>query len=406
MKKIFEDKIYPLLGKLRNVKEAKEFEEKFRITASFYIEDKVSEGSMIEGEFEDIKIKGKVDFLSEDIAGISIYEADEKIKKKVLEKLKEMEKDLNLDEKMMLCNNLCEIGTKEAIDILFSFLNSDNKGLQENAIINLSKIGNDYVVENCIRILQKEDATKRSMAFEILQEMLKEKKELKTIATYLKSDDTNLRIFLTDLLQYAGKEAVPFLLQQLRDTHPNVRCAAIHGLLNCEEEKVEEWLKERLMEEQDNWVISALIEALMQKGTYKSVNILMSKYDELEDIQRMIYTAILEIIQKEDLSQIDPVEKKRLARVLINILEDENFDIWHKYRAVEQIGKLRIKEALKHVLKLVKRPSIPLQIAGLRTIGIIGDKDTVKEIIDFKESPDAEVRKIAMEVIKRLESKE
>ena len=253
---------------------------------------------------------------------------------------------------------------------------------------------------------------------------------------YLRGDDADQRIFITDILGYCRSHQSALLLGEalLKDPEVNVRYQAAVSLGNlaypesvnnlCQAMHDEEWVQfavvEALAKINDPAAISALIkllplssvlvsaaivDALGELGDIKTVPMLFNALENVSDILRhKIVKAIVQILKGRALTLLAPKSQERLREYLLDALTDNDEEI--QIAALQGLSSIGTSEASNDVLTLAqtidpeRQPE--LYEAAIRALAAIGYNEVVRDAL---RSEDETRITIAMEACQLMEDK-
>jgi HEAT repeat protein len=175
-----------------------------------------------------------------------------------------------------------ETMNREAIPFLTAMLSSPNLGVQDAADMSLRKIGGQEVVEAIIPLLRSENVATRNLSMDILRQISSQ--HIAPIIALLKDDDSDIRIFASDILGVTNNYMAvhPLCEAMLHDSEVNVRYQAAVSLGELGKSEATEALNKALGN--DDWVNFAVIEALMKIGDEDSITALMGALDKSSEL--------------------------------------------------------------------------------------------------------------------------
>lgn len=164
-------------------------------------------------------------------------------------KINDLEEQLkngrNKDDRIRAALDLAKIKTKEAVDILADQLFvEEDKAVQEAIVTSLINIGDEYVARRAAEFLESEDAYIRNAGVEILSTI--GENAIEVLHELIHHHDKDVRILAINALgENHIKDAVRFLRQIiLEDDDENVVAAAIEYVSELGFEKID---KETIM---------------------------------------------------------------------------------------------------------------------------------------------------------------
>ncbi|MBO4369115.1 MAG: HEAT repeat domain-containing protein [Desulfovibrio sp.] len=314
---------------------------------------------------------------------------------------------------------------KEAIPDLCNLVRSTNIGIQEAAEFALRKIRGQQVIENLLPLLQSEEVSVRNAAMDILREIGVD--SIESMRPYLKGEDSDLRIFITDILGHCKTHKSADLLAEalLRDPEENVRYQAAVSLGTLAyPESVDplsramhdaEWvqfavvealakIKDRsattalvqLLPQSSPLVCSAIVDALGDLGDIKILPMLLNALENVnEALRNTIVKSVVKILNGASLSLLPAKNKEKLNIYLLSALNDDDEEIQEAaLTGIKVIGK---QEASQKVLEFAvsKDPETQSEMFGLaiETLASLGFSQALKDAL---RSDDEKTVSIAM----------
>jgi HEAT repeat protein len=219
-----------------------------------------------------------------------------------------------------------EAMNREAIPFLTAMLTSPNLGVQDAADMSLRKIGGKEVVEAIIPLLRSENVPTRNLSMDILRQVSSQ--HIAPIIALLKDDDSDIRIFATDILGSTNNYMAvhPLCEALLHDSEVNVRYQAAVSLGELGKSEATEALNNALG--LDDWVNFAVIEALMKIGDEDSITALMGALDKSSELVASIIIdalgglghirAVPVLVKYLDMSA--PALRNKTLKAIVNIM--------------------------------------------------------------------------------------
>ncbi|MDE5831633.1 MAG: HEAT repeat domain-containing protein, partial [Desulfovibrio sp.] len=126
--------------------------------------------------------------------------------------------------------NAGDLALEAAVPLLCERIKSENIGVQEAAEYALRKIRGPRAIEGLLPLLKSDEAPVRNVAMDILREIGVD--GIEKMQPFLKGDDPDLRIFISDILGYCRGHQSALLLSDalLKDPEVNVRYQAAVSL--------------------------------------------------------------------------------------------------------------------------------------------------------------------------------
>lgn len=302
---------------------------------------------------------------------------------------------------------------EDAVPLLCEKVKSENIGVQEAAEYALRKIRGPRTIASLLPLLASDDAPVRNVSMDILREIGVD--GLDAMKPYMRGDDADLRIFISDILGYCRSLQAATLLSDalLKDPEVNVRYQAAVSLGNlgypesvgslCQAMRDEEWVQfavvEALAKINDPSAISALvkllpissalvsaaiIDALGELGDIKTIPMLFNSLENVNVMLRhKIVKAIVQILSGRSLSLLAAKSQERLRVYLLDALSDNDDEI--QIAALQGLAAIGTKEATRDVFTLAETldpdRSPELYEAAIRAIAAIGYNETVRDAL-------------------------
>ncbi|AGW11965.1 HEAT repeat domain-containing protein [Megalodesulfovibrio gigas] len=271
----------------------------------------------------------------------------------------------------------------EALPFLVQHLQSGNLGVQEAADEALRRIPSPEAVRAMTPLLSSDDAPLRNLAMDILREIGEE--DLDTCIALIKSPDSDLRIFMADILGSSNSPMAvgPLCEALLKDPDVNVRyqAAVSLGSLGFTEaapclakamQQDEEWVQfsvieaitkirddsavEALAKSLDNatdLVASMIVEALGEMGSMKAAVLLMRRMDAAAPaLRNKIVKAVINILGAKSMAMLSAADRERIHNYSLAALDDEDEDI--QDAAIQALSYLGGDQAAKAIMQLGK----------------------------------------------------
>ena len=152
---------------------------------------------------------------------------------------------------------------------LVKALQDDNIGIQQAAMDALVAYDDQAVVHNLISLLADRRVSVKNMAQEILEKT--GGSGLNLLVAHIHDKDEDVRKMIADILgKLELQDAVPVLIEMLKDPNDNVRSSAIEGLGRITDPSIVDNLITLL--DQDDWVAMFAAESLGRIGDRKAVS--------------------------------------------------------------------------------------------------------------------------------------
>ncbi len=328
-----------------------------------------------------------------------------------------------------------DLGLEEAVPLLCEKIKSDNIGVQEAAEYGLRKIRGPKAIEALLPLLGSDDAPVRNVAMDILREIGVD--GIESMQPYLRGEDTDLRIFITDILGFCRSHQSAIMLADalLKDPEVNVRYQAAVSIGNlaypesvgalCQAMHDEEWVQfavvEALAKINDPSAISALIkllplssilvssaiiDALGELGDIKTVPMLFNSLENVNVVLRhKIVKAIVQILSGRSLSLLAPKSQDRLREYLLEALSDNDEEI--QIASLQGLSAIGTVEASNDILSLARtidpERKSELYEAAIRALAAIGYNQVVRDALRSEDELDIT---IAMEACQLMDDKQ
>lgn len=321
---------------------------------------------------------------------------------------------------------------EEAIPLLCESVKSSNIGVQEAAEYALRRIRGPKTVAAILPLMKSDEAPVRNVAMDILREIGVD--SIDSMQSYLRGEDADLRIFISDILGYCQSHQSAILLADalLKDPEVNVRYQAAVSLGNlaypesvsalCQAMHDEEWVQFAVVEAlakindpaamnalvkllpiSSPLVSSAIIDALGELGDVKIIPLLFNSLENVNVILRhKIVKAIVQILSGRSLSLLAPKSQERLRIYLLDALGDNDEEI--QIAALQGLSSIGVPEASNDIFALAKtidpEKQADLYEAAIRAIAAIGYNDVVRDAL---RSEDEAMVMIAMEACQLMD---
>ncbi|MCC7202974.1 MAG: HEAT repeat domain-containing protein [Nitrospirae bacterium] len=294
---------------------------------------------------------------------------------------------------------------------LIKSLQDDDLGVQQAAMDALLVYDDEAAVYNLIPLLADKRVAVKNLAQEILEKT--GGSGLNILRLHIHDRDEDVRKMIADILgRLELGEAVPILIEMMRDSNDNVRSSAIEGLGRITDQSIVDYLIDLL--KQEDWVTLFAVESLGRLGDIKAVNPLVSliKSTKNADVQYMAIDALshisgdvsvaglLEVIAcvKPEImdmavmgivtlmhGEIGPVIDKfgrdeftgHLVRLAANLDKSEQDNIIYIMKAFQAIGSSRCAEEVLKLTDALDRDNTDLLNKAVEVIKDIGEETTL-----------------------------
>ncbi|WP_457572579.1 HEAT repeat domain-containing protein [Desulfovulcanus sp.] len=281
-----------------------------------------------------------------------------------------------------------DLPCQEALPWLIKLLQSKNVGVQEAAEFALRKAGCKKAVQELILLLESEDVAVRNLAMDILRDIGRE--DLEAIINLLKSNNPDLRIFAADILGSTDSPLVVFPLCDalLKDPNVNVRYQAAVSLGELGKTEAADCLYHAL-EEDEEWVKFAVIEALIKIRDESSLDVLAKALDNASElVGAMIVDALSEmgnvkyvplLLRKLDSSST--ALRNKIIKALVNLLGGKSLTL---------LSKGEREKFNEYLLAALEDNEEEIQDAAVAGLSFVGDKRATKRILALASKFDPE----------------
>ncbi len=307
---------------------------------------------------------------------------------------------------------VADLGIELFIPELISCLQSPYIGVQEAAEHTLKKIRGVGVVRAVVPLLRLEDVSIRNSAIDILREIGSD--DLTTLYKLLHDDDSDIRIFIADILGSSDSPTSLHMLSEALEHDPevNVRYQACISLGNIGDVSIENVLKKALNDEE--WVQFAAVEALTKLkaenstdlllaslencsellaatiinalgviGNINAVSVLLQRLDEESgSLRNLTVKAIVEIIGARSLGLFSHKDSEKLYTYLILALDDEDEEVVQSAcKGLSFIGDTKATEAIFNRISKIESNNTKLLPIAINCLARIGYNDGLKKAL-------------------------
>ena len=306
-----------------------------------------------------------------------------------------------------------DLKLQDAVPMLCEHVKSANIGVQEAAEYALRKIRGPQVVDALLPLLSSEDAPVRNVAMDILREIASD--SIESMQPYMQHEDSDLRIFVTDILGYCHTLQACHMLCRalLKDPEINVRYQAAVSLGTqafpdavsslCQAMYDEEWVQfavvealakikdysavsalVKLLSHASPLVSSAIVDALGDLHDVKSIPLLFSSLDNVKEaLRHKIVKAIVQILGSRGLSLLATKSKDKLRDYLLEALTDTDEDVLTAtLQGLAAIGTPPCgKPVLRMAADIDRERDTELYEATVKTLAAIGYCDALRDAL-------------------------
>ncbi len=273
-----------------------------------------------------------------------------------------------------------ELGLTDAIDTLCTHIQSENIGVQEAAEFALRKIRGKQTIQRMLPLLRSESPSLRNISMDVLREIGED--DITSIQPYLRDPDSDLRIFMADILGHTKTiKAVPLLCEALlKDPEVNVRYQAAMSLGNLGFPEAIESLQKAMADEE--WVQFSVIEAFIKIRAENIVNVLVSYLDTCSVlVSSVIIDALGELKNVKAvplllgfIEKANPVLHHKAVRAIVHILGEGSLYL------LSADDQARFKTYLEDALD---DEDESIQQAALAGLSAVGDANSSKILMNF-----------------------
>ncbi len=240
---------------------------------------------------------------------------------------------------------------------------------------------------------------------------------MKDLKVLLKNSDVEIRREAIETIKgKSGDEYVKLLLLAMEDTSWRVRNTAIDILL--EYHPVDSYIHGliNLLYQEDNaGSRNSAIEALIRLNTKVTPYLIEAFNTPNRDVRKFIIDILGEFDDKRSLplmlnalrdddenvrataiEHIGKIRESSVVDALIEIIESD--DIWTAYPAIDALGRIGDRKAIPYLRKALEKK--PLRAQAIKSLSLISDKDTLKDVIPYLKDP---VKTVQEETILSIE---
>lgn len=285
-------------------------------------------------------------------------------------------------------------------------LQDDDLGVQQAAMDALICYDDEAAVYNLLPLIADQRVAVKNLAQEILEKI--GGSGLRLLHAHIHDRDDDVRKMIADIIgRLELPEAVPVLIEMLKDPNDNVKCSAMEGLGRITDPSIVDHLINLL--EQGDWITLFAVESLGRLGSSMTVQPLVKliKSSQNIDVQCMAIDALSHIGGKESIAGlleiIDFVKPEIKDIAVKGIVTMTKGDICS---VVAAFGK---KESIVHLARIADNVDIsdPENIMNiLQAFMSIGGSGCAKEVLKLIEVIDGENHDLlnkAVEVVKEVE---
>ncbi len=203
---------------------------------------------------------------------------------------------------------LGERGDKSAIPHLLPLLRDGDCGIRDAVINSLVRIGGTEVAREVVPFLYDKDVAVRNAAVEILERLGND--SIPFLLPLLEGKDEDVLKFAIDIIGNIGNRQLSYvLIPFLSHSNPNIRAAAATALGNLRVYEAIGNIVAMALEEREEWVRFAALEALGRIGSPDLVDRLISLVDEGSISKAAVLDALSNLVRPEDWRKVIPLLK-------------------------------------------------------------------------------------------------
>ena len=288
---------------------------------------------------------------------------------------------------------------------LIKSLQDDDLGVQQAAMEALIVYNDEAAVYNLLPLIADQRVAVKNLAQEILEKT--GGSGLRLLHAHIHDRDEDVRKMISDIIgRLELPEAVPVLIEMLKDQNDNVRSSAIEGLGRITDPSIVDHLIDLL--EKEDWITLFAVESLGRLGDRKAVQPLVRllKSSQNIDVQYMAIDALSHIGGKESIAGlleiIDFVKPEIMDITVMGIVTMTQGDICS---VVDEFGR---EEFIEHLARVADNAdfSEPENIMNiLQAFMAIGGNECAKGVLKLTEGIDRENLDLlnkAVEVVKEV----
>lgn len=197
--------------------------------------------------------------------------------------------------------------------------------------------------------------------------------------------------------------AVEPLITCLKDSDAQVRQAAIKALVGLQDQRAVEPLIEALSHE-DEWTVRAAIGALGRLRDPRAINALVShisKAQLLNDPHTARWSISREAMSTA-MGALGEIGDARGCPALMDCLRDDELTSIERSLAARTLGKIGDKSIIPELITLLKEGTENTREVAAEALGLIRDEHAVVPLIEATKSDEWIVKKTALEALRRI----
>lgn len=262
---------------------------------------------------------------------------------------------------------------------LLNLLSDPYRNVQETAVKALGKVEGPEGLKEIVKILKNKDPRQRVNAMSVLGN-LKEPVVLENIILGLKDENPEVRKAAVDALGLlGGKDISTPLLQAMGDEDKNVRLAALNSVLKSPHLDIIKIIKPMLQDE-NIWIRTAVARGLGDLNSSVSKELLVGLLSDK-----------VGVVQIKALEGLGKSKDRSLCPIILKLTEGKDPNVIRV--AIETLGELGSKVAVKSIKKFVTHSNWIIRSAAVRALGKLMVTEAIGEIEQLsKEDPNRMVR--------------
>jgi len=210
-----------------------------------------------------------------------------------------------------------------------------------------------------------------------------------TLKKLINTDPAVRRNTIISLGVRGKSENLPVLFTMLYDPDTSVQCAGVMAITEIGNEKAAKYLIEKYYRSSDNNVRDIIIEALGE---------LQSK-DSLPFLKALLKNAYPGF-RHEALKSLGKINDPETYPLIAEMLDDESEGV--KITASRLAAELNVQEAVPLLVKNLNHPVLQVRAACAAALGVLGSKDSLKELKALLKDKDEQVRNSANLAIDKI----
>ncbi|NLI79335.1 MAG: hypothetical protein GX442_23185 [Candidatus Riflebacteria bacterium] len=234
------------------------------------------------------------------------------------------------------------------------------------------------------------------------------------LAEFLEDPDPDIRIALIDLLMDIGGDMLPGVLEKtLKDLSPAVRLKAVQTSLKIRHPRIARILEDATGDP-DPEVAMLAVKSLKEALPAERFTALLTKLvnSPTDEIRTYVLKEIAKLTKQRYIANFKtlPPEVRKLAASAILKLDASFVDqLISELKSLDPDSRLRAAMIMENLqvggkgrealLSAMRDPSRKVRAAVVKTLGVIGDRTLLTQLIEFFNDPDERVRANTIEAI-------